>query len=358
MYEKLNEDYMEKRRISVFNYKEGDILATDLVNEYGVLIAVKNTEMNSFIKDKLIEHGILDIYVINQESSYQQQMEANQELNAFYQEYKISVASLKNILTKLVSGERIEVTEINNIVQMMTSKIENVSTIIQCINNIKIVDEYTYYHSFNTAFYAMLVGKWLKLSENDLYKVIQAGLLHDIGKIAISEEIINKEGALTNEEYERMKQHTILGYSELQEFEDIDLEVKRATLLHHERVNHSGYPLNASPESIGLFARIIAVADVYDAMTSDRVYKKRSTPFDAFSMFLSVGVGLFDTTILFRFIKNIATYYVGMKVLLSNGEIGKIVYIPPQDLASPIVQTETGYIELWYGRELSIVAML
>ena len=348
---------MDKRRISIFEYKEHDILATEVVNEYGVLIAVENTQMNSYIKNKLIEHKIFDVYVFDHNGLNVEKIEDNPELVELNYDYKNSIVGMKNIIMNLVTGKGLDVNEFHNITRLIIGKIEQSPNIIQCIHNIKMVDEYTYTHCINTAFYAMLIGKWMKFSENEINKVVQAGLLHDIGKTKISEEIFNKKGILTKVEYEIMKQHTVLGYAILQGIDEIDPDVKCAALLHHERIDCSGYPFNASYESVGLLARIIAVADVYDAMTTDRVYKKRSTPFDAFSMFTTVGVGLFDTTIMFTFLKNIATYYVGMKVLLSNGETGEIVFIPPQDIAHPIIKTNEGYLDFSCEKVLNIVSI-
>lgn len=348
---------MKLRRISVQKCKEGDILARDVVNEHGVLIAVKNTEMNSFIKEKLIELSIFDVIIWDQNSSSYKEQDDNSDINIFYHEYIMSIDNLKNIFKKLISGNGLDYNELNNMIQLINNKMGNSSSVIQCLQSIKATDEYTYTHSINTAIYAMFIGKSLKLSEHEINKAVQAGLLHDIGKIIISEEILNKKGKLTDEEYETMKLHTVLGYAVLQDVEGIDPDVKRSALLHHERIDRSGYPFNASSECVCLLAKIIAVADVYDAMTSDRVYKKRNTPFNAFSMFSTIGIGLFDTTILYTFLRNIATCYIGMNVSLSNGQNGKIVYIPPQDLANPIVKTKSGYIDLGNKEKFCIVAM-
>jgi HD-GYP domain-containing protein (c-di-GMP phosphodiesterase class II) len=109
---------------------------------------------------------------------------------------------------------------------------------------------------------------------------------------------------------------------------------------------------------MNLYSRIVAVADVFDAMTSDRVYKKRSTPFDTFEMFLTVGISMFDTKILNVFLNNLAAYLIGSNVLLSNGEEGEIVFISLQNLTSPIIKISSGYLDFSKEKTVNIISML
>ncbi len=129
-------------------------------------------------------------------------------------------------------------------------------------------------------------------------------------------------------------------------------------LLHHERIDGSGYPFGYSNVSISLLAKIVSVADVYDAMTQNRVYKKKATPFDAFEMFLTIGESIFDTTVLNAFLKNMATFFVGANVILSSGDTGQIVYVPPQNILSPIISVGSKYINLSQESSVKILSML
>jgi HD-GYP domain-containing protein (c-di-GMP phosphodiesterase class II) len=115
-------------------------------------------------------------------------------------------------------------------------------------------------------------------------------LLHDIGKIYIPVDILNKKGRLTEKEYEIIKKYTLYGYFLINEFGEFNQEVKRAVLFHHERCDSLGYPLNASPDYVGVISQIVAVADVYDAMTTDRVYKKASSPFEVIKFLSTDGM--------------------------------------------------------------------
>jgi putative nucleotidyltransferase with HDIG domain len=217
------------------------------------------------------------------------------------------------------------------------------------------MDGYTYTHSINTAFYAMLIAKWLKLPGKNIREVIEAGLLHDIGKAKVPERILNKPGPLTKDEYDEMKKHPVYGYSILDDEKSVSISVKKAVLSHHERLDGSGYPNGVSNDSLSLYTKILGIADVFDAITSDRIYKKRSTPFDAFSVFTSIGIRGFDMTIVNTFLNNIVSYYVGANVLLNNGYKGRIVYIPPYDIVNPVVDIKSNFIDLSKRSWLKII---
>ncbi|HZK58167.1 MAG TPA: HD-GYP domain-containing protein, partial [Clostridia bacterium] len=206
-------------------------------------------------------------------------------------------------------------------------------------------------------FYSMLIAAWLNLSDKEINEVIQAGLLHDIGKVKVPNKILNKKGKLTTEEFNTIKKHTTLGHEMLSKIDDISYGVKNAVLLHHERTDGSGYPFGMSTTFIDLYSKIVAIADVFDAMTSDRIYRKRKTPFDVFEMFKTVGVGIFDTTILNIFINKISPYYIGTNVMLNNGERGRIVYIPPRDVLSPIIEIQSDYLDLSVQNNIEILSI-
>jgi putative nucleotidyltransferase with HDIG domain len=190
----------------------------------------------------------------------------------------------------------------------MYESIDNNSIIINALSRIKSIDEYTFTHSINTAFYSMFIAIWMGLDDQQIINATQAGLLHDIGKIYIPNEILNKPGRLTEEEYEMIKKHTLYGYFLISEFGEFNPEVKRAVLFHHERTDLKGYPLSASSDYVGIISKIVAIADVYDAMTTDRVYKKGTSPSEAVEFLSNDGMKLLDSYILKVFIENIPLY--------------------------------------------------
>lgn len=312
--------------------QEGDILAEDIYGPYGVPIVIKDTEMNLYIINKLMNRGIRDVCV------YVPAGDNSVAFQKFSYLYKEGIILIKRLINHISAGKKLDYVNILQITNLILSSTRDNKLILQCLSDLSHKDEYTYTHCINVAFYSLLIGKWLNLGEEGIWKVIQAGLLHDIGKAKIHPDILNKKGRLTPAEYELIKKHTVIGYELVKGITGLDEDVKKAILLHHERVDASGYPFRYSQDNINLYAKIVAVADVFDAMTSDRVYKQKVTPFEAFEMFKQIGVGIFDIAVLNVFLRNMAIYYTGTKVLLNTGEVGEIVYIPPQDILSPVIQ--------------------
>jgi putative nucleotidyltransferase with HDIG domain len=341
---------MNVRDISIAECRLGDMLASDIIDDNGIVLAVKEMLLNEYMIKKLEGFGIRKIKVC---------IEVKSESKQFVRHnYIKSVNLLKTAVKNLASGKGLNYDDISTTSELIYLCINEKDTVIQCLNEIRNDDDYTYTHCINTAFYAMLISKWMGLSIYETKLLIEAGLLHDIGKIKLPKEILNKQGKLTQEEYELIKMHTIFGFDLIKDVADIKPEVKQVVLLHHERADSSGYPFHISPKEINLYSKIISVADVYDAMTSERVYKKRATPFEAFEMFKTIGASLFDFKVLNIFLKNIPNCYLGSNVLLRNNMIGEIVYIPPQDILSPIIKVGDKYVEMLSFKDYEVVEIL
>lgn len=329
--------------------KSGDIIAADVLNELGVALVAKDTVMNEYIREKLLVYGIRKIKI------YQKSEDINEDFQKCYTDILLQT---QRLFREIVAGKPLDCESVAYIAEEICNSIIENDRVIRCLNCIHRADEYTYKHSVNVAFYSMLIAKWLHFSDRRIKLAVKSGLLHDIGKVRIPNEILNKKGKLTREEFEIIKEHTILGYEIVKDLKEIENDVKSAVLLHHERIDGSGYPYHFYSDNVNLFARIVAVADVFDAMTSDRVYKGKATPFDVFEMFQTVGIGIFDTQILNSFTSKLSTYLVGAKVLLNCGRTGEIAYIPQQDLINPIVKVESEYIDLAKSEETKIISML
>ena len=337
--------------------KEGDILAEDIINKHGAVIVAENTVLNGYIINRLSTMGIQEIKILDSCVKTSDQDESITYLH-IKENYGESIVGIKSIVNELTAGEPLDEEKVLNISNMVCCKIHDSCEILRILNEEKGFDEYTYTHSLNVAFYAMLIGKWLNLDNESIKIVVKAGLLHDIGKTKVPIEILNKKSRLSDEEFELIKKHTLYGHGLVKSTKHFSEEVCDAVLSHHERMDKSGYPFGIGGGQISIFAKIIAVADVYDAMTSDRVYKKRATPFEVFEMFKTIGVKNFDPQIVNTFLMNLSTCYVGSKVLLNTGEIGEIVYIPPQSITEPIINIGHDYIDLAQNREKNILCMM
>lgn len=215
---------------------------------------------------------------------------------------------LKKSMSNVIFQKEYTYTRITEYLAHMYESIDGNTVIIAALDQIKKMDKYTFTHSINTAFYSMFIAIWMGLSDQAIINATQAGLLHDIGKIYIPDEILNKKGRLSNEEYEEIQKHPLYGYFLLNEFTEFNQDVKRAVLFHHERIDASGYPLNAESDYVGVLPKIVAVADVYDAMTTDRVYKKGLKPIDAIEYLSDTGRKKLDERVLRFFLGNIPVY--------------------------------------------------
>ena len=217
-------------------------------------------------------------------------------------------------------------------------------TVIQyfdMLHNLRSSDDSVYSHSLNVAMISRILGKWLKWSSSDLDSLVIAGLLHDIGKITIPPEILNKEGKLTDEEFEQIRWHPRAGYDLIKDLK-IDSRIKKAALQHHERCDGSGYPMKVDEIMLDDFAMVVAIADVYDAMTAARKYRAPLCPFQVIREFERDGYHKYKTEFLLTFLRHIATTYQNNRVILSDGQAAKIILLNQNSLSEPLVQLDDG----------------
>ena len=340
-----------KKNISIYQCKPGDILTEDIYDDCGILIVPKST----VISERVIKR--LKTFTIRQLPVYQDE-ERLSSLEKFKRDYQKNLNVMKEVLSDLAAGRELVYEKVESISDSIYSKINSISNIMEFMNEVKSTDEYTYTHCINVSVYALLIAKWLKLPEEEIKNVVTTGILHDIGKSKIPISLINKKGPLLPEEFEQMKNHTRIGYKLSEHIPQLTNEIRKGILMHHEREDGKGYPYGVKGDDINLYAKIISIADVYDALTSERVYKKRITPFDTFGELKRIGFGHFDTKVLMTFLHNISGYYIGSKVKMNTGDNGEIIFIPPQSITTPIVLVQGKYLDLSQDSKLKIVEML
>lgn len=210
--------------------------------------------------------------------------------------------------------------------------------------NLSSYDNYTYIHSINVDILSVVTGIALGLTDHQLRNLSQAALLHDIGKTSIPKEILNKPDLLTAEEYEEIKKHPLYGYNLLKENDNISSVVRNAVYSHHENMNGSGYPRGLTARKIHLFAKIIHVADVYDALTARRSYKEPLNPADALEYLMAHSGTMFDKRVLEAFIRHVAPYPAGTSIMLSTGQRAQVIKNNDEFLTRPIVKLENGTV--------------
>lgn len=284
---------------------------------------------------------------------------ANESQKKFFQTYDATVGNLKGCFQNMRYFQKVPVKQMREIADTAIESLTNSIGVINHLHMVRRKDDYTFHHSTNVAAIAGVLGKWLGYSNDELKKLIMAGLLHDIGKSQVPLEILNKPSALNEVERIKMNLHPALGYELIKDDPDVEEDVKIAILQHHERMNGKGYPNGLPGELIHPFARVVAVADIYDAMTSDRVYRQKITPFAVVEMLVDEMFEKIDPEICTTFLNNVRDYFLGNIVQLNDGREAEVVYLGQFVGARPVVHTSDGeFIDLEKNKSIAVVKLL
>ncbi|MBF0496090.1 MAG: HD-GYP domain-containing protein [Deltaproteobacteria bacterium] len=206
---------------------------------------------------------------------------------------------------------------------------------LSALVKLKTFDEYTYTHSVNVSVLALTLGRFLDFPLPKLRAVGVGALFHDLGKMAIPEKIINKPGPLNMEEFKEIQKHPYLSAKLLKNADHVSREVIECALFHHERYGGQGYPRGLKANEIPLAAQVISLADVYDAMTSDRIYRKKISPHETLRIMYAGRAVQFDPALVANLVKCLGVYPIGSLVKLNTGEMGLVVDIDSYDLMHP-----------------------
>ncbi len=319
--------------------RPGMILAKDIEyynsdNTTSTLL-YKGEVLNQVYINRILYHNIPGIYIESipsKEISFQPYLTKRLEDK--------SLSEIEGVFSKLKKQENkldsASVKQISDIVYELTAEILPKKGLAHNIMEFKNYDDYTYQHCLNVAILNISTGVTLGLDENELHELGICGILHDIGKMFIPLDIINKPGKLTSEEFEIIKTHPMHAINQLRNL--VSPDVLMGIESHHEKINGSGYPHGKTGESIPLFGKISAVCDVYDALTSDRSYRKTCFPNEVIEYMMGAAGTLFDYDILKAFLRSIVAYPVGTYVKLSNNIIGIVVKNYSENIMRPIVR--------------------
>lgn len=302
------------RLILTENIKEDMELAKPIY-ENGNILLNKGVKNLYNYKDKLMELGIKHLYV---EDKYSHDIEINDTIKDFTRRKGKKI--VKNTFDRIKSGFlELNTKELKSVVEDITDELVLNDDVLLNLVSLKSTSNYTYEHSVNVSVICIALGKILGYNKNELYKLGMGGMLHDVGKTLIPEEIINKPGSLTEHEYYIIKNHPELGFNYLQKINSISPLSRIVVYSHHERVDGSGYPRGLSGEEIHEYARIAAIADVFDALTSDRVYRDKWPTYKAAEYIINKTEELFDYHLVKKFLPQISFYPNGSEIILSNG---------------------------------------
>lgn len=313
----------------------------------------KNTPLTVTEIDSMLHtiRGENDRILGSEKISYPYSSITAKEINKQIEE---ATKQIKDIFTEVMEGGQLHIEEIKESILPAIKQASEIPHIYHLFYELNSVDEYTYKHTICVGIIANMIGKWLHLSPEDLDVLTLGATLHDIGKTKIPQEILNKPGRLTKEEYEEMKRHTIYGYDLLKEIESLDKEIPLIALQHHEREDGNGYPIGLESEQISYFAKIVAVADVFHAMSSSRVYHEASPFYTVMKQMQRDAYGRLDPVIVLSFLNKMMNNLVGKRVILNDQRVGKIMMIDPYDPIRCLIQVDNCHIDLRYNTSLQI----
>jgi putative nucleotidyltransferase with HDIG domain len=249
-----------------------------------------------------------------------------------------SKAAVTSMFKEARMGNAIHVADAAPLVDEIKQSISRNPEAFLNISRLKNKDDYTYLHSVAVCALMIALAKQMELSEEDVKDAGMAGLLHDVGKMMIPEEVLNKPGKLTDEEFEIIKSHPLRGWEVLNHAEGAHAVALDVVLHHHERVDGTGYPEKISGDALTVFARMGAVCDVYDALTSNRCYKSGWEPAEALRKMAEWRNGHFDERIFHAFVKTIGIYPTGTLVRLKSGRLAIVTEQSEKGLLTPMVK--------------------
>lgn len=327
---RLKEQAEARRKAALSQSAEPPAPAEKLPRDKSAQAAPAETKKESFVpSDPKFKTSQADPHL----SELQKKLRAQRE----YQDITLHASAL---IDTVEQTNRVPVQLTDNIARTVDDRLKatEVSTLIQCINSLRKMDDYLYAHSTNVAMLNGLIGRWMKLTEDQIHALIRTGLLHDLGKLRVPAEIMDKPGRLTPEEFEVVKKHPADSCEIMTESGETDEDILKGVRGHHERMNGTGYPDGLLGDEISLFARITAISDVYDAMVAERPYRDRTSPFEILSEFATSRFSNLDMRIIDIFLKNMPGELTGKRVVLSDGRIAKVVYVSQTNFAYPIVK--------------------
>lgn len=296
---------------------------------------------------------------IEESKSPKQKIAESPQFQSFQIQYSRCIGLMCEIFTAAAdNGTAIDTTMLLDSVSELFRSRNTIIELFDMLNNMHALNDSIYAHSLNVGLISRMIGRWLKLERHDLDVLTLAGLLHDIGKLRIPESILNKSESLTDEELALIRNHPRMGYDILRN-QKLDPHIKKAALMHHERCDGSGYPSGLVEDLIDEYAMIVAIADVYDAMTAARIYRSPLCAFQVISQFEKDGYQKYPTKYILTFLKQIAATYQSNRVILSDGRGCKIVMLNPNDLSRPVVQFDDNTcLDLSANRTLSITTVV
>lgn len=342
--------------------ENGMTIGEDIFNYQNELIFQKGTVVDEKVIKKLERHSIICVPIMEEidfATTHFEKVRLSKEFQTFQLTYNNCMPIYSKLMNKFVeTGELKGIGQLQDLYLKIHACARTGEALLDFLYNmLPREDAMTHAHCLNSALIAGVFGTWWGLSQEDVILLIYCGFFYDIGKLKLPQELLWKSEKLTDVEYTQLKTHTMLGF-DLIKNQDLNEHVIKATLMHHERCDGSGYPSKLRGDKIDIFAKYIAVIDAYEAMTSARTYRQPLNPFQVIENFEREGYEKYEKDILQPILYHLAGTQLGFKVLLSNDEEAKIKAINKDNLSRPLLEREGGgLLNLADRPELTITAI-
>ncbi|OAJ72318.1 histidine kinase [Brevibacillus sp. SKDU10] len=330
------------RLLSITRCETGMKLARSIYNSNGTILVGNGVTLTQRMIARLAEMNIHSIYIEDDDTadiliddiiSDETRREAMGFIHKSFETFREDPKKFRQVFAAEKMGLRVR-----GVLMNLIHELKNNHSAMNLLGTVCGVDSYVFVHSFNVTIYTVSVGLKMGLNDKEIADLALGAILHDVGKMMIPPEILNKPGRLTDEEYEIVKQHTVIGFELLRKQIGVPLLAAHCAFQHHERIDGSGYPRQLKEAEIHPYAKILAVCDVFDALTSHRVYRRPMLPHDATELLFAGSGTQFCNNVLEKFRNAISIYPVGLGVTLSSGISGVIIKNNPGFPSRPVVR--------------------
>ncbi|BCG58447.1 HD-GYP domain-containing protein [Paenibacillus sp. URB8-2] len=338
-------------RVHVTDLKPGDCLKDDTFSKRGIYVLSKGAQLREDDISRLMQH---DVDYVDIEDAPQSSASVPRVFQTVNTEFNQSIEGFKSLYLEALTTGSFNRSMVDDILNPLLNSLDQHKDIVTLLLLLDREDEYTYNHSLQVGMLTYYIASWLGYTKQECYEISRAGYLLDIGKCRIPTALLNKPGKLTPEEFQEVKRHTTYGYEIIRNSMS-DQNTALVALQHHEREDGSGYPARLVSSEIHPYAQIAAIADVYSAMTTARVFQSKQEFISVLRELHNLGFGKLNGKFVQAFIQHLIPNFIGKRVLLSTGEMGIIIMNNPIDVFRPLVQSEGRFIDLARERQIAIV---
>ncbi len=328
-------------------------LGRNIYDDNGRLLLPRGTVLQISHIAQLLNMGYNKIAISSDSDPYDLDDEhMPSDSNSMTQVFTLAVDNLRGFMARVAAGHAVAAGEVEETMNMLFPTVLETNNILSNLQDLRRKDEYTLQHSVSVSVVSIKIGQLLRMSQHELRMLGMAGILHDIGKCKIPLDILNKEGSLSELEFQEIKKHPIYGYQIVKDMQLEDPRIMLAVLEHHEHQDGRGYPLKLPASKIHFFAQIVAVADVFDALTSERPYRGKMALFNAMNEILNSSENHLNPLLVSKLRTYVLSICPGASALLNNGDIGRIVMMNSDEPNRPLIQMGERFINLREHREL------